>query len=200
MLSVVSVCFPGRERVAELAEVDELRDLRLAHDQLRAVLDRLVVVRKPPGERVARVIRPLDDVEQFALDEIHDAHSYSSDRRRPPIMLLDVAAEPRATAVRPAPTSPLDEASASQTVSFSMRVERRRHFTTRALHVQRQERIDRTVRAARLLQLGDQAARLRHVEHRQRRSAVGAGRGLGRHRWPRRSWNTRRSGRWLATR
>ena len=74
MLSVVSVCLPGLERVAELAEVDELRHLRLAHDQLRAVLDRLVVVRKAVRERVARVVGPLDDVEQFALEEVGDAH------------------------------------------------------------------------------------------------------------------------------
>ena len=53
----------GPERVAELAEVDELHHLRLAHDQLRAVLDRLVVVGKAERERVARVVGPLDDVD-----------------------------------------------------------------------------------------------------------------------------------------
>ena len=71
MLSVVSVCLPGPERVAELAQIDELHDLRLADDELRAVLDRLVVVRKAERERVARVVRPLDDVDQLALDEVH---------------------------------------------------------------------------------------------------------------------------------
>jgi hypothetical protein len=44
---------PGPERVAELSEIDELRDLGLAHDELRAVLDGLVFVRKPPRQRVA---------------------------------------------------------------------------------------------------------------------------------------------------
>ena len=63
------------ERVAELAEVDELHRLRLADDQLRPVLDRLVVVRKAVRERVARVVGPLDDVDQLALDEVHDSHS-----------------------------------------------------------------------------------------------------------------------------
>ena len=62
------------EGVAELAQVDELCDLRLAHDELRAVLDCLVFVGKAPGERVARVVGPFDDVEQLALDEVHDAH------------------------------------------------------------------------------------------------------------------------------
>ena len=46
MLSVVSVVLAGAEGVAELAEVDELRDLRFAHDQLRAALDLLVLVRE----------------------------------------------------------------------------------------------------------------------------------------------------------
>jgi hypothetical protein len=65
----------GTEGVPELPEVHELHPLRLADDQLRAVLDRLVVVRKAERERVARVIGPLDDLDQLALEEVHDAHS-----------------------------------------------------------------------------------------------------------------------------
>jgi hypothetical protein len=64
----------GAERIAELSEIHELDLLRLADDELRAVLDRLVVVRKPVRERVPRVVGPLDDLDQLALDEIHDAH------------------------------------------------------------------------------------------------------------------------------
>jgi hypothetical protein len=41
------------ERVAKFAEIDELDLLRLANDELRAVLDRLVIVWKPIRERVA---------------------------------------------------------------------------------------------------------------------------------------------------
>ena len=41
------------ERVAEFAEIHELHLLRLAHDQLRPVLDRLVVVRKPERQGIA---------------------------------------------------------------------------------------------------------------------------------------------------
>ena len=63
------------EGVAELAEVDKLRHLRLAHDQLRAVLDRLVVIRKAVRKGVARVVRPLDDVDELALEKVGYAHS-----------------------------------------------------------------------------------------------------------------------------
>ena len=62
------------EGVAELADVDELRMLRFADDQLRAVLDRLVVVGKAVRQRVAGVIGPLDDLDQLALEEVDDAH------------------------------------------------------------------------------------------------------------------------------
>ena len=66
MLSVVSVCLPG-PNVSPNSPTYELHQLRLAHDQLRAVLDRLVLVRIAIRERVSGVIRPLDDLEQFAL-------------------------------------------------------------------------------------------------------------------------------------
>jgi hypothetical protein len=63
------------ERVAELSEVHELRDLRFADDELRASLDFLVLVRKPEGERVARIIGPFDDVDELTANEICYAHS-----------------------------------------------------------------------------------------------------------------------------
>ena len=62
------------ERVAELAEVDELRDLRFAHDQLRAVLDFLVLVGKAERQRVARIVGPFDDVDELFLEEVDDRH------------------------------------------------------------------------------------------------------------------------------
>jgi hypothetical protein len=65
----------GAEGVAELAEIDKLRHLRLAHDELGAALDFLVLVRKAPGERVARIVRPLDDFQKLSLEVIHEAHS-----------------------------------------------------------------------------------------------------------------------------
>ena len=64
----------GPEQVAELAQIDELHHLRFAHDELRAALDLLVVVRKAVRERVARVIGPLDDLDELAAEEIGQAH------------------------------------------------------------------------------------------------------------------------------
>ena len=64
------------EGVAELAQVDELHELRLTDDQLCAVLDRLVVIRVAERERVARIVRPLDDLEQLAFDEVENAHPW----------------------------------------------------------------------------------------------------------------------------
>ena len=49
--------FAGAERVAELAEINELRRLRFADDQLRAVLDFLVLIRDS-GRRWCRGSRP----------------------------------------------------------------------------------------------------------------------------------------------
>src|SRR6185503_64944 len=62
------------ERVAEFADMDKLRHLRLTHDQLCAVLDRLVLIGESPRQRVARVVGPLDDLEQFPFDEVHYSH------------------------------------------------------------------------------------------------------------------------------
>ena len=68
----------GGEGIAELAEVNELHLLRFTDDQLRAVLDCLVLVGKAVRERIPGVIGPLDDVDQFALDEIHQTHGTHS--------------------------------------------------------------------------------------------------------------------------
>jgi len=64
----------GREQIAELPEVHELRHLRLANDELCAPFDLLVIVWKPVRQRVSRVIRPFDDLDQLALDEVHQSH------------------------------------------------------------------------------------------------------------------------------
>ena len=73
---MVSVCLPGPNEIAELAEVDELHDLRLADDELRAALDFLVLVRKAVRERVARVVGPLDDLDELAADEVGEGHQH----------------------------------------------------------------------------------------------------------------------------
>ena len=79
MLSVVSVCLPGAEEIAELPEVDELDDLRFADDELGAALDFLVLVGEAEGQRIARVVGPFDDVDELAADEIGQAHERSSE-------------------------------------------------------------------------------------------------------------------------
>src|SRR5207237_3105704 len=70
----------------ELAEINELRDLRFADDQLRAVLYLLVFVGESVRQRIARIIGPLDDVDELLLDEIQDRHRISletNQRNRP---------------------------------------------------------------------------------------------------------------------
>ena len=97
----------GTERVAELAEVDELRDLRFAHDELRAVLDFLVLVGEAERQRVARVVRPLDDVDELFLEEIDDRHRVSmllvvrAVRGGGAIVLFLRGGEPRGLRLRP---------------------------------------------------------------------------------------------------
>ena len=61
---------PRAKRVAELTQVNELRDLRFADDELRAALDLFVLIGKPERERVARIVRPLDDIDELFLEKI----------------------------------------------------------------------------------------------------------------------------------
>src|SRR5262249_55163625 len=65
----------GSEQVAELSEVHELDHLRFADDELGAALDFLVFVRKAIRQRVAGIISPLDNLDELALDEIHQSHA-----------------------------------------------------------------------------------------------------------------------------
>ena len=66
--------FARAEQIAVLAQVDELHGLRFADDELRAALDFLVVVGKSVRERVARVIRPFDDLDELAAEKIGQCH------------------------------------------------------------------------------------------------------------------------------
>src|SRR6185437_4508325 len=70
------------------------RDLRLAHDELRAVLDLLVLVGEAERQRVARVIGPLDDIDELFLEEVDDRHRGS---------MLGAAPRGRAEALRESP-------------------------------------------------------------------------------------------------
>src|SRR5438552_1115426 len=70
----VATSSAGTLGVAELPEVDELRHLGLADDELSAPLDLSVFVGKPVRQRVPGVIGPFDDLDQLALDEVHQPH------------------------------------------------------------------------------------------------------------------------------
>jgi len=59
---------PGPVRVGELTQIDELRSLRFADDELGAAFDGPILIGIPVGQDVARVVFPLDDFEQFVGD------------------------------------------------------------------------------------------------------------------------------------
>ena len=67
--------FAGAKGVAKLAEINELRHLRFAHDKLRAVFDFLLQVRIAKGKSIAGIILPLDDFEELCFEVIHQAHA-----------------------------------------------------------------------------------------------------------------------------
>ena len=50
--------FARSESIAKLAQIDELRHLRFADDELRPILDFLLHVRIPEREGVPRIILP----------------------------------------------------------------------------------------------------------------------------------------------
>jgi len=68
--------FAGAESVAELAEVHELRGLRFADDQLRAVFDFPILIRVTEGNGIAGIILPLDDFEELCLEIINETHKF----------------------------------------------------------------------------------------------------------------------------
>jgi len=75
----------GPEDVRHLAFVDERGHLRLADRELRAVLDFHVLHREAVGERRLVLFRPVDDVDELLLDEVHKSHCglLGDARRRP---------------------------------------------------------------------------------------------------------------------
>jgi hypothetical protein len=64
----------GREDVGDRAFVDEQRQLRIAHGQAGAVLDFHFRHGKAPGQRAVAGLRPLQDVDELFLDEVHQGH------------------------------------------------------------------------------------------------------------------------------
>ena len=67
----------GAKHVGHLAFVHEDGHLRLAHHQRAAVLDFHARHGEAPGKRAVAVFRPLDDVNELLLDEVHQGHVFS---------------------------------------------------------------------------------------------------------------------------
>src|SRR5690606_20334856 len=60
-----------------LSEVDELHHLRFADDEFRAALDLAILVGPAIRQRVARVIGPLDDLDELTAEEVAQGHGCS---------------------------------------------------------------------------------------------------------------------------
>src|SRR5262249_25740984 len=71
----------GAEEVRDPPLVDHQRGLRLAHDELRPLLDLEVDDREAPDEELVVGLVPLDDVDELLLDELERAHGALLRRR-----------------------------------------------------------------------------------------------------------------------
>src|SRR5690606_29507658 len=67
----------GRVDVGDAPLVDEHRELALADDELGSHLDLVVVAGEAPGDRVAAVVEPFDDVDELAADHVEQTHTVS---------------------------------------------------------------------------------------------------------------------------
>jgi hypothetical protein len=66
---------PGAEDVCDPPLVNEDGRLAGPDDELRPVLDLVVVAGKAPDERVATVVHPLDDVDELGPQLLHESHA-----------------------------------------------------------------------------------------------------------------------------
>ena len=65
---------PRREHIRQHAFMHEHGGLSFAHGQLGAVLDLVVFAFEPPDHRVARVIDPMDHIDEFTGQKIENTH------------------------------------------------------------------------------------------------------------------------------
>ena len=88
----------GAEQIGKLPGRHELHQLRFTDDQLRTVLDLLVLVRPAKRQRVTRVVRPFDDINELVADDVEQsvhAHSPSrAGRRASPVITAPDAPVP----------------------------------------------------------------------------------------------------------
>jgi hypothetical protein len=80
---VESVNVPGNwNRSVERPSLTNAATCDFADDELRAVLDLVVVAREALDHRVARVVGPLDDVDEFAAKFVPECHVCQSSQSR----------------------------------------------------------------------------------------------------------------------
>ena len=63
----------GAEQIGKLPGRHELHQLRFADDQLCTVLDLLVLIRPAKRQRVTRVVRPFDDIDELVADDVEQS-------------------------------------------------------------------------------------------------------------------------------
>ena len=63
----------GAEQIGKLPGCHELHQLRFTDDQLRTVLDLLVLIRPAKRQRVTRVVRPFDDIDELVADDVEQS-------------------------------------------------------------------------------------------------------------------------------
>ena len=66
----------GPEGIGQLAFMDENGGLAFANGQLGAVFDRVADGRIAPDHRVARIVRPFDDLDELAAENVEDRHLF----------------------------------------------------------------------------------------------------------------------------
>ena len=64
----------GLELISQRTAVDEHRLLAFADNELRAVLDLILIAGEAPCQCRAGIIDPLDDVNEFALEFVEKTH------------------------------------------------------------------------------------------------------------------------------
>ena len=66
-----------REDICKLTFVNENSGLAFAHGKLGTVFDFVAFALEPPDHRVACVICPMNDVDEFACQKIENTHGFS---------------------------------------------------------------------------------------------------------------------------
>ena len=87
----------GAEQIGKLPGRHELHQLRFTDDQLCTVLDLLVLIRPAKRQRVTRIVRPFDDIDELVADDVEQSvhacpPSWAGQRACPAITTPDAPA------------------------------------------------------------------------------------------------------------